>query len=50
MWVDGDQDHYGGGDRDQREAALEEKRLVLVEAEIEPDERAECDEAGDVEQ
>jgi hypothetical protein len=41
MWVDGDQDHDDGGERDQREAALEEERLVLVEPEIEPDERAE---------
>ena len=50
MWVDGDQDHDGGGERDQRESALEEERLVLVELEIEPDERAERGEAGDVEQ
>jgi hypothetical protein len=50
IWVDGDQDYDGGGERDQREAALEEERLVLVEPEIEPDERAERGEAGDVEQ
>jgi hypothetical protein len=50
MWVDDDQDHDGGGERDQREAAPEEERLVLVEPEIEPDERTECDEAGGVEQ
>jgi hypothetical protein len=50
MWVDGHQDHDGGGERDQREAALEEERLVLVEPEIEPDERAERDESGDVKQ
>jgi hypothetical protein len=50
MWVDGDQDHDGSGEPDQHEATLEEERLVLVEPEIEPDESAERDEAGDVEQ
>jgi hypothetical protein len=30
MRVDSDQDHDRGGERDQREAALEEERLVLV--------------------
>jgi hypothetical protein len=50
MGMDGDQDYDGGGERDQRESALEKERLVLVETEIKPDERAERDEAGDVEQ
>jgi hypothetical protein len=48
--VNRNQDHDGGGERDQREAAPEEERLVLVEPEVKPDESAERDEAGDVEQ
>ena len=48
--VDGDHDHHGGDERNQREAAPEEEGLVLVEPEAEPDEPTKRGEAHDIEQ
>src|SRR3712207_7877043 len=39
--VDDDCDHHGGDERDQREAALEQKRMSFIEPETEPDQRSE---------